>query len=440
MPENRHKSHKHRHKKKDFFGQLLHKTKIAFRDISFGEKKPKEYRPYLGQKNTSVKGRKSDRTINDEGNRINEGPSVKKKHHKVKKRADRKFSFSYLQKEWKSYKRKQKKKKTKKKTEKRHKSEFRRQQRLYIIRKFIPNYKGGGKVIFDEPKDKREEREKRVNRGYFYYTINSTALYIIAYLLVYMVYQLTVLVVASRWGLDSVLYYYDLAFNDYSPLWSRYNIIVVTFSGPFISLVIGFVFYKWVVNRPKVKSFLKLFVLWIGFHGFNLFLGAFVSGVSFDEGFGYVANWLFLNVFWKFLISLVFLSILSMTGYFSAKKFLETSNSILRARKKHKTRFLFHQVVLPWFIGSAIILLVKIPNNMPYETGILVIMMFMVVPVLFNLNAKPRSKMIGRNKPTKIIWTYIIILLLVLTLYRVGLDTGYHIVLKYKLSISINPV
>jgi hypothetical protein len=439
MPKYKDKSHKHRHKR-GFFSRILHKTKKAFRNISFGEKKPKEYRPYLGQKNTSVKGRKSERTINDEGNRINEGPSVKKKHHKVKKRADRKFSFSYLQKEWKSYKRKQKKKKTKKKTERRHKSEFRRQQRLYIIRKFIPNYKGGGKVIFDEPKDKREEREKRVNRGYFYYTINSTALYIIAYLLVYMVYQLTVLVVASRWGLDSVLYYYDLAFNDYSPLWSRYNIIVVTFSGPFISLVIGFVFYKWVVNRPKVKSFLKLFVLWIGFHGFNLFLGAFVSGVSFDEGFGYVANWLFLNVFWKFLISLVFLSILSMTGYFSAKKFLETSNSILRARKKHKTRFLFHQVVLPWFIGSAIILLVKIPNNMPYETGILVIMMFMVVPVLFNLNAKPRSKMIGRNKPTKIIWTYIIILLLVLTLYRVGLDTGYHIVLKYKLSISINPV
>jgi hypothetical protein len=223
-------------------------------------------------------------------------------------------------------------------------------------------------------------------------------------------------------------------------LWSRYNIIVVTFSGPFISLVVGFVFYKWIANRPKVKGFIKLFILWVGFHGFNLFLGAFVSGVSFDEGFGYVANWLYLNVFWKFLLSLIFLSILAITGYFSAQKFLETSNSILRVKKRYRTRFLFHQVVLPWFVGSIIIFLVKIPNNMPYETGTLVTMMFAVVPILFNLKAEPRPNTIEKHKPTRVLWSYIVILVLVLLLYRAGLDTGYHIVLKYKLSLSINPV
>jgi hypothetical protein len=195
-----------------------------------------------------------------------------------------------------------------------------------------------------------------------------------------------------------------------------------------------------VANRPKVKSFLKLFVLWIGFHGFNPFLGAFVSGVSFDEGFGYVANWLFLNVFWKFLLSLVFLFILGLTGYYSAQKFLETSNSAYRVRKENRTKFLFHQVVLPWFIGSIIIFLVKIPNNMPYETGTLVTLLVAVIPVLFNTKAVPRPNMIGKHKPTRIFWSYIVILVLVLLLYRVGLDTGYHIVLKYKLSLSINPV
>ena len=438
MPKYKDKSHKHRHKR-GFFSQLIHKTKKAFRNISFGKKKPKEYRPYLGPDKSTSNDNDVVYVIDDNGKNIREVHIESSRHHKKKRSTKRKSSSGILDK-WRSYQRKRVKRKQKKRIEKRHKKEFKRQQRLQLIRKFIPNYKGGGKASFIEDENIDEEREKQLKRGYYYYTINSAALFIIAYLLVYLIYQLTVLVVASRWGLDSVLYYYDLAFNDYSPLWSRYNIIVVTFSGPFISLVIGFVFYKWVANRPKVKSFLKLFVLWIGFHGFNLFLGAFVSGVSFDEGFGYVANWLFLNVFWKFLLSLVFLFILGLTGYYSAQKFLETSNSAYRVRKENRTKFLFHQVVLPWFIGSIIIFLVKIPNNMPYETGTLVTLLVAVIPVLFNTKAVPRPNMIGKHKPTKILWSYIVILVLVLLLYRVGLDTGYHIVLKYKLSLSINPV
>jgi len=139
-----------------------------------------------------------------------------------------------------------------------------------------------------------------------------------------MIYQITVLIVASNWNLDSVLFYFDLAFNDYSPLWKRFNIIIVTFSGPLISLLIGILFLKVFANRPKVKGFLKLFFIWVALHALNLFFGAFSSGVSFDEGFGYVAAWIYLNIFWQIFISLIFLFILGLIGYYTASKFLET--------------------------------------------------------------------------------------------------------------------
>ena len=443
MPKHIHEARRRGTRRTGFFARFILNVKRSLSEISFGmSKKPKEYRPYLGQDKSSNNNDEVVYVIDDDGETVREVNYDNKNQHRKKQRVNKIFSFSEMKQKRISNKKKRKKKIQQKRIEMKHKREFKRQQRVHFIRKFIHGYKGGGETFFNEEEHISEERKKQIKKGYYYYTVNSIALYIIAYLLVYMVYQLTVLVVASRWGLDSVLYYYDLAFNDYSPLWSRYNIIVVTFSGPFISLVIGFLFYKWVADRPKAKGFLKLFVLWIGFHGFNLFLGAFVSGVSFDEGFGYVANWLYLNVFWKFLISLIFLFILGMTGYFSAQKFLETSNSLYRVQEKNRLKFLFHQVVLPWFLGSAIVFLVKILNNMPYETGTLVTMMFIVLPILFNHKAMPRPSMIGKDehRPTKIIWTYIIILLLVLTLYRVGLDTGYHIILKYKISLSINPV
>jgi hypothetical protein len=124
--------------------------------------------------------------------------------------------------------------------------------------------------------------------------------------------------------------------------------------------------------------------VWIALHGFNLFFGAFASGVAFSEGFGYVPEWLSFNVFWQILTSLISLFILGIIGFYMASRFLETSNSAYRVRDENKLKFLFYQVFLPWLFGAAIVLLVKIPNNMPYDAGNLITLGFAVVPVLIN--------------------------------------------------------
>jgi uncharacterized membrane protein len=189
-----------------------------------------------------------------------------------------------------------------------------------------------------------------------------------------------------------------------------------------------------------VKGFIKLFVIWIALHGFNLFFGAFASGVSTDQGFGYVANWLYMNVFWQIFFSLTFLFILGMIGYYSTGKFLETSNSAYRIKKENRNRFLLHQVILPWFIGGLIIYLVKVPNNMPYDVGNLFTMSLAVIPVIFNRRAKPVINFKYDKKPTKINWAYIITFLLLLASFRIWLETGLHIELTYDISLKITPV
>jgi len=261
---------------------------------------------------------------------------------------------------------------------------------------------------------------------------------VIAYLLVYLFYQLTVLIVASKWRLDSVLLYYDLAFNDYSPLWSRQNIIITTISGPVISLLIGFLFFRFFSKRPKVKGFLKLFYLWIAMHGFNFFLGAFGSGVSFDQGFGYVPAWLYWNVFWQIFVSLLFLFFFGYLGYYSAPKFLDTSKSAYRVRPENKYRFLLFQVALPMVIGTVIMLIVKIPNNMPYESGIFVTMVFGIVPIFLNRHAKPSITFEREKKATHIKWIYIALFLVFLVIYRVGLNNGIHVKMYYDFIFSLN--
>lgn len=426
-----------RRRKKSFIGKLKHQLNNVFRGFQEAfDSGPKEYKPYLGPKRSSHHAvPENDQIIENE---------IEHHHHRVKRhRSSSKKSFlKELTRKWERRRSESKKRTLKRKSRKKYKKEQQKRARIDFIRRFLPNYKKEN-IPFDElSAEQASDAIKQHQKNYFYYTINSTALFLIAYIAMYMLYQLTVLIVASKWKLDSVLFYFDLAFNDYSPLWSRTNIIIVTFSGPFISLVIGFLFYKFFSSRQKVKGFVKLFFLWIALIGFNLFLGAWANGISFDQGFGYVPAWLSFNVFWQILVALLFLFLLGIIGFYSVPKFLDTSKSAYRVRPDNKTKFLFFQVILPWFIGSLIIILVRIPNILPYDTGNLLTIAFAVIPMVFNKHARPTIAFEKEKKPTNIRWLYVIIVVALLLLYRIGLNNGLHVTLFYDftLSLDINPL
>lgn len=421
----------------DFFYRI---NKYLKENVHFGKKKPKEYRPFLGHNVDPEKLKK----IEEEGldnvrypdhfeDKFNKKPkqTLSEKRRALRKKRERNIE-------------KRRRKKFENKIKRKQRKEYRKNSRIAFIRKFIPNYKKSKETIFDNStlgEDGADEAKFHF-QNYFKYTINSTSLFIISYILVYLLYQITVLVTASRWKLDSVLFYYDLAFNDYSPLWTRYNILLVTFSGPFMALIVGFLFYRFFSVRPKVKGFLKLFFVWIAVHGFNFFFGAFATGVAFSEGFGYVPEWLSFNVFWEILTSLISLFILGIIGYYMASRFLETSNSAFRVRDENKLKFLFFQAFLPWLIGATIIFLVKIPNNMPYDTGNLLTLVFIVIPVLVNRYARPSISFEGDRKPTQIKWNFITFFVILMLAFRIGLNTGLHISLYYKFifSLEISPI
>lgn len=394
---------------------------------------PKEYRPYLGpdaseeqveeMKFENTRATKKRRTGKKKSAGIFPFLSAKS----IEQRRDKRLSD-------------RRKSKAKRKMRAKKRKYDRRKKRIDLIRRFFPNYKKESSITIEFAQDESEERVKHGN--YLTYTFNSTIIYMLAYLFMYMTYQITVLVVASRWRIDSVLFYWDLQFNDLSPLWTPLNIIITTISGPLISLIAGIVFLRLLGGKFHMRKHTKLFMLWIGIHGYNLFLGAFATGTSFDEGFGYVAAWLYLNIFWKILISLIFLFILGWIGYAATSKFLDTSYSVTRVKQQNKVKFLFYQVILPWLIGSTVITLVRIPYVVPYDTGNLVTMAFAVFPMLFNRMAKPTKNFRIEKKQNRLKWLIMIVLVALMLAYRMGLDNGLHIQLYYRFlfNLDITPI
>ncbi|HOH91384.1 MAG: hypothetical protein WBJ48_07850 [Bacteroidales bacterium] len=290
-----------------------------------------------------------------------------------------------------------------------------------------------------------EERKPMRIQRYAAYVIQSTLVFIISYIIAYFIYQFAIIFMAAHFGIDSVLYYYEVMFpiGDASNLWTPFNIIMITLAGPVISLIFGLIWYRWVMRKVK-RPAMKLFFLWLAFHSFNMFFGAFVAGVITNQGFGYVANWLYLGIPLKIFFSLIALGILTYLGWHSTPHILSTTNSPRRINRYNRSYFILSQMIIPWFIGSLLMLWIKIPNRTPqhenillYDIIILVAMAFLVIPPLFNHQNQPsESKKRYLHKKTSFAFLYLFIAAILIIAYRFGLERGLHIVMRFDLSLS----
>jgi hypothetical protein len=269
-------------------------------------------------------------------------------------------------------------------------------------------------------------------------TLNSVIVFLVTYVLVYLFYWLTSMLVASWYGLDSTLYFYDLKFNDHSNLWNRFNILMVTGIPPFFSLFLGIFLYRVVFKKRRFVGLQKLFILWSSFHLFNHFFGAFPSGIITNEGFGYVAAWMYMNTAFKFMFSLISLFLLSLIGYFSAEYILETSDSLHRIKPENRRAFMLMQIALPWLIGTVIMLLIRMPENFkyPYETLMLFSSIFLVIPPFFNEKVKPQLNLLRVKKKRNINMGYFAMMVALLLFLRIMLGIGLHFLIEINISIS----
>lgn len=445
-----HKHHRRRNPVAEFFARLTgNRQDKNYRRSNFpGINLPKDYNPstWKDQNHSGIPSSQMDEndvdfhelTNQDQIRESQATPQNREQSYVPSRKKKSFFGFSEI-----------KSKERELRREEKIKEKIRKQHRRRAQQEFRQMNKGKGffnKVFsFGEPIDEAANEKKvpllsQRNPVYRNMTIlvNSTMIFIISYILVYLFYWLTCMLVASFYGIDSTLYYYDLKFNDHSQLWNRLNILMVTGIPPFFCLILGIFLIQVVFKLKRFVGTQKLFILWTAFHLINHFFGAFPSGIVTDEGFGYVAAWLYMNTAIKFLFSLLSIFVLGLIGYNSAKYILETSDSMHRIKGDNRLSFMLFQSAIPWLIGTIALLLTRIPENFnyPYETLILLSTVFLVIPPFFNEKVKPELNLLRIKKKRFVSAGYIAMTILLLAFLRIMLGIGLHFIIEINISIS----
>jgi len=259
-------------------------------------------------------------------------------------------------------------------------------------------------------------------------------------------YQLAVMVVASFSNIDSVLYYYEVMFpvGDSSPKWNQVNIIFITLSGPMISLIMWLIYKFLVFRRYHLKHQMRMLVVWLYLHSMMLFFGAFVGGAITRQGFGYVVDWLYMNIAVRILFSLLFLTVIIWISWKIAQFLPESSGE--DSWKNNRIGYILSRLTIPWLLGGSIMILLKLTKVVPqhenifnYDAFNIATLLFAVVPPLFNTMTRPHLIQNRKTYPrvhraTVAIWLLVAIVLI--SLIRFGLNTGLHFQMHFSINMN----
>jgi len=278
------------------------------------------------------------------------------------------------------------------------------------------------------PYDYRRESVTQSDRSkLFYMFINSTALYILAYLTLYTIHQLVTSLVALSLDIKSVIFYHKIDFRISADQWSQERVIYTFLAGPVTCLILAIVFYRLYRVFKKKTSSAKLYFYWLYLHGCNLFFGSYVAGVITNSGFHWVTNYIPVPRKGEFVISFFAVMVLFAIGYFSTKGFIQMSPAKNLIERFNRKAFVLAVCAGPWVVGSAILILFKIPNILPSEMLVYLMVFTISVPVILIQRNFMEVNLVRRSKPLTVSWLFIALTIVGLVLFRSVFQYGLKI-------------
>lgn len=254
---------------------------------------------------------------------------------------------------------------------------------------------------------------------------HSLLLFIISYLFIEFISNLSMGVTSLLFDYKTVIYYYKIEFLVDYDAWFADSIKTIFAAGPVVALIIAIlslIIYSLVYLETGV---LKTLLLWAILHGSNKIIGGTFVGNLLGKGFGYVIMYLYYSDTGKLIMTLLTIMVSVIIGTISTKYWIMSANSYYKFSKPSDRKlFMTSQVLIPYLLGVPLIWLINQPEVMRYDTLVSFSMIFMILPPV--LISHFYQEFYFEDKEKKIKWSYRIILfsLVFIAAYRILLGIG----------------
>jgi len=265
---------------------------------------------------------------------------------------------------------------------------------------------------------------EKVKSKFLIAALNGTALYVLAYYMVWGLHQLVKLQLSQFYGLRGLLDPSGIVYTMADGEWWPTAIISVHGIGPLVSLLVGIGAFRWYWRRERARrGQFKLLLLWVALHCCNLVFGALLADTFTHSGFWYVSDWLLrlgnaANVVLALLAGLAQLAF----GYFGAVAFLQAHDSRTVMRHQNRQLMVLSTLVVPWMLGGVFIAITKLPYLSVYETLHLLMMGLLITPMALGCLNEVFSDTVRKPQATQVAWGLVGLAIIIALAWRLVLS------------------
>jgi hypothetical protein len=205
-------------------------------------------------------------------------------------------------------------------------------------------------------------------KNFWIIAINSLASFVLAYLFIFYLNQLSYVLTAGMYNYPLTIDYATYFFHIEPYQWTHDAVFMIFSSGYVLTFIFGLLsllaFYQ---TMPDVMP-IKVFFFWMIIHSSNFVFGGVMLGNLLTEGIGHVFNWMYLADTARMIISITGFFGLLMTALFSSRLVAISSNAYFsKYNERMSPFFITAQVLVPYLIGSFLLFVYFLPKNMFHE-------------------------------------------------------------------------
>jgi hypothetical protein len=258
--------------------------------------------------------------------------------------------------------------------------------------------------------------------------LNSTVLFLLAYLIVFVVVNFTASLIALTYDIKSVIYYYKIDYLISAKGWKIDVIKVVFTTGPFFSFIFSLIILGLYINISQETWFIRLLIFWVFCHAFLHFFGEMLIGILLTKGLGLSIGYMYVTEYTQLLIIIFSSAFLILTGFFITKIALFSGNTYFNMlTKTNRSYFIQSQFLIPSLLGFAIIVLIKTPKITEFDLLVNLTMLLLILPIVFRGVA---MKDLYFDPEPRTIWVrkrMFLLLVIAMILFRVIFEAGFRI-------------
>jgi hypothetical protein len=265
-------------------------------------------------------------------------------------------------------------------------------------------------------------------RRFYLISFNSTVLFLLSYFFLFLFSQAITVMAAQFFDYPTIVYYYEIYFNIGQESWYHDSVKTIFSSGPIVVFVIGITFLIIYSKIRETAGAFKLFFLWGFLHAVNMLFGALLIGTLFETGVGHVISWMYIMDTGKVLYSIISIFLLVIAGIIATKQFLVSGNTYYNEMNHfNRKSFILAQVLMPYLIGNALLLLIRQPRFVFYDSFIALTLIITLIPVLTTYQTYHDLYFEEDEKKPGIAWKAMLVLAFLVLIFRGLLSIGLHI-------------